>query len=445
MKSVLLICLLLFAFDTSLYSQVKFEELPLEEIDSQKPIFVDVYTTWCGPCKKMDRTTFQDQKVSKVLNENFTCLKWDAEHVRFKHLADQYEVTSYPTFLFLSADHKVVSRQIGFMQSGDLIETASTVIDFIESDPFDDIEISTLNLDESIDLLNKVSEMDSPKKTPLVKQVIENLGENDRLWKKHAELLSLSITKDIELEYIEKLLEFHKPLFSINFKALTKHGRIQRKFKSILEFHLKNAKKSADYPLHQRISQLKGKVAEASRPNLPPDFVYKQIQTDRLEYYRFNKVKENYRPLADSLVERFILPNDPADVAEYDKNLSRSTRKMEKMLTLETEEIEIDSSALDFYKDSHSNSLKLASRLDEIANAYMLIYDDQESLEKALEYSMFSYEYLQLPKNLITRAKIQFELGNSMGAIETLKDARANEFYSVREIQIEDLLIRFGG
>jgi len=51
------------------------------ELNKQSPkkIFVDVYTDWCGWCKKMDATTFSDEKVASFMNENFYCVKFDAE------------------------------------------------------------------------------------------------------------------------------------------------------------------------------------------------------------------------------------------------------------------------------------------------------------------------------------------------------------------------------
>ena len=44
-----------------------------------RPIFVDVYTDWCGWCKKMDRDTFQNPKVVAYMNKQYYCIKYNAE------------------------------------------------------------------------------------------------------------------------------------------------------------------------------------------------------------------------------------------------------------------------------------------------------------------------------------------------------------------------------
>lgn len=44
-----------------------------------KKIFVDVYTDWCGWCKRMDQSTFSDKIVAKALNDDFYAVKFNAE------------------------------------------------------------------------------------------------------------------------------------------------------------------------------------------------------------------------------------------------------------------------------------------------------------------------------------------------------------------------------
>lgn len=57
-----------------------FEEVALAMEKNPKKIFIDVYTDWCGWCKRMDKKTFSDAKVIKYMNENYYAIKWDAEY-----------------------------------------------------------------------------------------------------------------------------------------------------------------------------------------------------------------------------------------------------------------------------------------------------------------------------------------------------------------------------
>ena len=47
--------------------------------ENPKKIFIDVYTDWCGWCKRMDASTFSDSKVVKYVTDNFYAVKFDAE------------------------------------------------------------------------------------------------------------------------------------------------------------------------------------------------------------------------------------------------------------------------------------------------------------------------------------------------------------------------------
>lgn len=51
------------------------------EAQKEKPrkIFMDLYTTWCGPCKMLDKNTFSDKNVAAYVNENYYPVKFNAE------------------------------------------------------------------------------------------------------------------------------------------------------------------------------------------------------------------------------------------------------------------------------------------------------------------------------------------------------------------------------
>ncbi len=54
------------------------EALALQQ-KNPKPIFMDVYTDWCGPCKMLDKNTFQTKEVSDYINTNFYAVKFNGE------------------------------------------------------------------------------------------------------------------------------------------------------------------------------------------------------------------------------------------------------------------------------------------------------------------------------------------------------------------------------
>ena len=86
------------------------EEAQVLSEKEPRKIIMDVYTDWCGWCKKMDKTTFADEKVAKYVNDNFYAVKLKADSqdkVTFKgkefakgELAQAFRVTGYPTIVF---------------------------------------------------------------------------------------------------------------------------------------------------------------------------------------------------------------------------------------------------------------------------------------------------------------------------------------------------------
>ena len=65
------------------YSQkvnwVSFEQAVKLQKTNPKNIMMDVYTEWCGPCKMMDKNTFENPLIAKFLNDNFYAVKFNAE------------------------------------------------------------------------------------------------------------------------------------------------------------------------------------------------------------------------------------------------------------------------------------------------------------------------------------------------------------------------------
>src|SRR5690554_4354758 len=78
-----------------------------------KPIFVDVYTEWCGPCKWMDQNVFNQSEVAEFMNQEFINVKVDAEKGWGKDFAQQFRISGYPTFLYFNPQGQVVMTAMG--------------------------------------------------------------------------------------------------------------------------------------------------------------------------------------------------------------------------------------------------------------------------------------------------------------------------------------------
>jgi thioredoxin-related protein len=83
-RIIIFIFIISYCFDSYCQSNDKIQWMSLKEAIEKstvkpKKIFIDVYTSWCGWCKRMDATTFEDREVIKYMNEKFYPVKLDAE------------------------------------------------------------------------------------------------------------------------------------------------------------------------------------------------------------------------------------------------------------------------------------------------------------------------------------------------------------------------------
>lgn len=130
MKRVLIIAGMMLASMT-LFAQsgarfldnVPWNEVMRQAKKADKMIFVDCYTTWCGPCKQLATEIFPQEKMGKYLNERFVCVKYDVEHGEGLVFAEKYPdvIKSYPTLLVIDTEGRLIHKVVGCRPAYELI------------------------------------------------------------------------------------------------------------------------------------------------------------------------------------------------------------------------------------------------------------------------------------------------------------------------------------
>ena len=129
-----------------------FEEAVAKAKKEKRKIFVDVYTDWCGWCKVMDKNTFNDPEVARILNEKFYPVKFNAEQREdvvfdghtFRFIesgrSGYHELAasllnnklSYPTVVFLTEEFEMIQPLPGFRKAQEFHK----IIQYIGEDHF---------------------------------------------------------------------------------------------------------------------------------------------------------------------------------------------------------------------------------------------------------------------------------------------------------------------
>ena len=93
-----------------------------------KPLFVDFYAVWCGPCKKMEKQIFTQPEVGEYFNKHFVAVQLDAEKPENVDAAKTYKVEAFPTLGIFDGEGKALSINVGYMNAQELLAMAKTAV-----------------------------------------------------------------------------------------------------------------------------------------------------------------------------------------------------------------------------------------------------------------------------------------------------------------------------
>jgi len=411
MKKQLLIISVLF-FSVLGFSQgIEFERGTWKEVlekakQTNKPIFIDVYTSWCGPCKKMSKDIFPLHEVGKVYNANFVCYQIDAEKGEGIEIAKKYEVMSYPTYLFVKSDGTLFSRSGGSMEAEKFIAVSQTAIaDMNDPKPLSKWEkeyvVKKNDSTFMLDYINKRSKLGKPI-SELFNEYLALLPNDQRASKEIIEIYQKE-SRNITINSLAfKNLEDNKTLF---FPKLG--GYVYVFMIGAIDNSFREACKSKNEQLLQQVVDANEKL-----PKTPQT---KQKEELDMNYYKKTNDLDKYISNATIYCDSSLMTVTSDSIAKTDKKVLQLFETQRNTLIGK-----IDSTQLAQLTNSmeHVSRDKYSQALNDVAWGFFEKAADTKALENALRWSKRSLEIY--PDNhmfIDTYANLAYKLGRKEEAI----------------------------
>ena len=361
MKKILTAFLIILSVLSFAQEGIKFETSDFKTIlakakKENKLIFLDAYTTWCGPCKLMAKNIFTLKSVGDHYNANFVNAKIDMEKGEGIDIAKKYDVKVFPTYLFIDGNGKLVHRTVGYVPEKEFIQFAKDA-----SDP--------------------------SKRVAALKERFEK-GEKDPEFLKNL----VNLTAFTETDYAGKVFEKY-----ITAKANTPLAADDMQ---MLFMTLKNSESPAYKIFKEKKADLlkfmPEKSYEATDKSLKINTVIKKAYNEESKTYDENKFIEGTKDFLTKDEAVKYLSKIKAGKALKDKDIATYEK-----LTLET------------YKDyTNFNS----NELNSIAWNFFENVTNKSSLETALKWAQESVKQSENSANTDTLANLYNKLNDKANA-----------------------------
>ncbi|MEI7420967.1 MAG: thioredoxin family protein [Prolixibacteraceae bacterium] len=160
-------------FETGNFSQA-LEKAKLEG----KYLFIDSYTTWCGPCKKLEKDVFTDKEVANYFNSKFINLRLDIEKGEGPELKKRFGVHFIPTLLFINSEGEVENKFIGSSTKEEFMKLSAEV--FTKDNRYGDIQRKFKGGDRSIGFMSLyMNELLAQKEYANAKELLYSLIKSE--------------------------------------------------------------------------------------------------------------------------------------------------------------------------------------------------------------------------------------------------------------------------
>lgn len=419
MKKIVFVSFLLlfyahsFAADGISFVQGTWNEVLQKAKAEKKIIFVDVYASWCGPCKQMDKLVFTKPDVGSHFNENFINYKLNAEAGEGIELAAKFAINAYPTYLFITGDEDLVYKLSGAMPPEKLIAEANKALSAARTfKPLLTLETAYKNGNRTAPFLYEYLErktIEEGRQPQLLDEYVKTLSTSEY----NTEKVLTAIAKNIEsvdsqgFKLLTSALKGYERMTERQQQAIISGITMAKRmtFKKVLE---KN-----DALLFQRLIEAVHATAYSAEGAISEE---KQF---RFDYAKITRNFEDYKRLA-------------IEQADYLLNKTEKQLDAESEMAIENFKKESQLRGISFsspkfqvmLKGLEDGSRKAASyQLNELAWGYCQMATLETDLQTAVLWSKHSLDLLTTPANLDTYAHLQYRLKNRNEAIKLSKKA----------------------
>ncbi len=331
---------------------------------TNKNIFVDAYTTWCAPCKKMEKFVFTKPNVGDFYNKNFINLQMDMENGEGLAFAEKYEVKAFPTLLYFSPEGELVHRIAGLQEAEAFINVGEAALN-------PSLRLGTLTKrylqgERSAEFLKSYAYASKAGADVKYRDLAEEYLNTQNDWSSPENLQFIfDFTENTRARHFNYMIE-NRSLFESAFGVTPVFNKVQ----SIVESHL------------DLILNGKGSAVDAEKELTAAgklfDKVYKEESKVKFAAFKmtFYRTQGNRDGFAEAAVE-------------YVENMKNIT----------------------------------ADELNSIARTFAEVIDDKEMLEKAVQWSLRSIEMENVFTNHYTLAALYYKLGKTSKAKKEAKKA----------------------
>jgi thioredoxin-related protein len=204
-----------------------------------KYIFLDCFTTWCGPCKMMDKYVYPNDTVSDFFNQHFIAVKaqmdkTDKDEQVIKDwyndassIEREYAVTTYPSLIFLSPQSTILYKIEGYRPVQKFVDTAKLVLTngTVYNDPYKEYKVLVNEYKQGIKHYDRMPYMirtaGSLNDNDLAREIFKDhlnhtsaLSENQRYTKENIELWSSFVLK-LDSKALQFFLKDHRKIDQI--------------------------------------------------------------------------------------------------------------------------------------------------------------------------------------------------------------------------------------